>query len=171
MTEPIPTLSLHQPWATLVIQGHKLVETRNWPPPAKLIGRRIGVHATRKVTAHRVEQSPSEDWRGIIQEYNAELEKRLSANWERNIPTGAMLGTVLLTDRRRVTSQQELPQSRRELLFGEYSTGRWLWMLRDPQPFKEPIPTRGNRRIWWWQPPEDLPPEHRRDPANAPTLF
>ena len=40
-----PTLTLWQPWATLVAGNAKPLEFRSWPAPKHLRGRRIGVHA------------------------------------------------------------------------------------------------------------------------------
>lgn len=42
-------LSLWQPWASLMADGRKLIETRSWPPPVWLIGQNYAIHATMKV--------------------------------------------------------------------------------------------------------------------------
>lgn len=39
------TLTLHQPWASLVAVGAKSIETRPWRAPANMIGQRLIVHA------------------------------------------------------------------------------------------------------------------------------
>lgn len=41
-------LTLWQPWASLVIEGVKTIETRSWPCPPTLIGERIAIHAAAK---------------------------------------------------------------------------------------------------------------------------
>ena len=44
-------ITLHQPWASLIAEGVKTIETRSWAPPAALWGERIAIHAaTRKPT-------------------------------------------------------------------------------------------------------------------------
>ena len=45
----LPAITLHQPWASLVAHGIKNVETRSWPPPHGIIGKRIAIHAGRTV--------------------------------------------------------------------------------------------------------------------------
>ena len=40
-------ISLNQPFASLIAQGLKPYETRNWAPPESLIGHRIAIHATK----------------------------------------------------------------------------------------------------------------------------
>lgn len=44
----LPTLTLHQPYASLIAERIKTVETRTWPAPKKLIGETIGIHAAAK---------------------------------------------------------------------------------------------------------------------------
>ncbi|HRE01606.1 MAG TPA: hypothetical protein PLV68_09920, partial [Ilumatobacteraceae bacterium] len=42
-------LTLHQPFATLVGLGQKLIETRGQAAPRSVIGQRIAIHAAAKV--------------------------------------------------------------------------------------------------------------------------
>ncbi len=41
----LPTLTLHQPYASLIAEGVKTIETRSWKAPDALIGEVIGIHA------------------------------------------------------------------------------------------------------------------------------
>ena len=34
------------------------------------------------------------------------------------------------------------------LAFGDYSPGRWGWMLRDVRPLAVPVPARGQQGLW-----------------------
>jgi activating signal cointegrator 1 len=36
--------------------------------------------------------------------------------------------------------------------FGDFSPGRWAWLLTDVERFEEPIPATGRQRIWDWSP-------------------
>lgn len=51
----VPALTLWQPWASLVAEGVKTIETRSWPAPAALAGERIAIHAgaKRPLSCHR----------------------------------------------------------------------------------------------------------------------
>ena len=42
-------ISLWQPWASLMADGRKKIETRHWHPPAWLLGQELAIHATMKV--------------------------------------------------------------------------------------------------------------------------
>lgn len=48
MTDGLPTLTIHQPYASLIVLGVKTIETRSWAAPEALIGRYIGIHAAAK---------------------------------------------------------------------------------------------------------------------------
>ena len=41
------TISLWQPYASLIAAGVKTIETRGWAPPKRLMGQRIAIHAAR----------------------------------------------------------------------------------------------------------------------------
>ena len=47
-------ISLWEPWAWLVVHGHKPIETRTWCPPYRLAGKRIAIHAAKKVPSREV---------------------------------------------------------------------------------------------------------------------
>ena len=47
----LPALSFWQPYAWLIVNGHAAVDSREWSPPDKYIGKTIAIHASkRKVT-------------------------------------------------------------------------------------------------------------------------
>ena len=39
-----------------------------------------------------------------------------------------------------------------EKAFGDYSEGRYAWILEDAVQFDNPIPARGTLSIWEWTP-------------------
>ena len=41
-------ITLYQPWASLIPEGHKTIETRVRPPPLSLVGQRIAIHAGKR---------------------------------------------------------------------------------------------------------------------------
>lgn len=53
------------------------------------------------------------------------------------------------------TSYQRLPDEP-ELSFGDYSPGRFAWLLADIRPLSQPIPARGAQGLWDWQVPEGV---------------
>jgi hypothetical protein len=43
-----------------------------------------------------------------------------------------------------------------EVEFGDYSPGRWAWILDDIQPLREPVRARGAPGLWDWYPPLEI---------------
>ena len=41
-------ITLHQPWASLIAEGIKTIETRSWAPSREIIGQRIAIHAAKR---------------------------------------------------------------------------------------------------------------------------
>ena len=54
------TISLWQPYASLIAAGEKTIETRGWAPPKGVMGQRIAIHAAKAIeTADVRGQGPS----------------------------------------------------------------------------------------------------------------
>lgn len=133
-------LTITQPWATLVILGVKHWETRGWPIPVELRRpTRIAIHAAKGWMADDRQYADELHARGLIPVPAAEL------------PRGVVLGTVRLDGLARTTTAVTFPDATElELELGDYSPGRYAWLLGDPQPFPEPIPAKGALGLWTW---------------------
>lgn len=44
----------------------------------------------------------------------------------------------------------KIPPPEPELSFGDYTPGRYAWMLRDVRMLEKPIPVKGKQRLWEW---------------------
>jgi hypothetical protein len=134
----IRALALWQPWATLVALGVKTVETRDWPPPAWLIGQRFAIHATK-----------TQDWLHLCDD--EPFSHYVSAE---RLPLGAIVATAVLARCAPITEQGAAELERRtphEFAFGNYNLSegpRWAWVLRDIQPIEPAVPFRGGQRIF-----------------------
>ena len=132
-------LTLHQPWASLVAQGHQQFETRSRRPPYRQIGKPIAIHAG--LTEHRETRLDP-----IVQQL---LGPTL-------LPKGALLAVALLTAAYPTLpgtgglphDQETAPRPPYDHLFGNYSPGRWAWKLVDLHQLPEPIPYRGAMGLW-----------------------
>ena len=129
-------LTLWQPWASLIVLRHKRFETRSWKMDG-LIGERIAIHAAKR---------PSKD---LDYELINELAKL--ALDPAHLPLGAVVGSGVITALFRTEAiAPNLP--RPELVFGDYSPGRWAWRIEDVEALPEPVPARGRQGIWEWTP-------------------
>ena len=147
-------LTVHEPFASLIIAGIKTVETRSWPPPKRSCGLRIAIHsaaaepklprghpATRAAMTH-----------GLTHTY----------------ARGHVLGTVILGAPWRITRilghemvegvsllKEQLVRYRYPTdPYGDFPVGGWVWPLRHPQRFAEPVPATGQQKLWNWTPPK-----------------
>jgi activating signal cointegrator 1 len=159
----LPVVTLHQPWASLVLVGAKAFETRSWAPPVRLIGRSLGIHAGQTVV------------RRLPPDLAAAVVGLLGHNWIETVPTGRLLcitrvwGAWMTGERigdgniatvRAREGSPPLPGFREDL-FGDYAPGRWIWGLEQVTVVK-PLPARGRQRVW------SLPADElNRQPANG----
>jgi hypothetical protein len=158
-------ISLWQPWASLVAMNYKKIETRSWKAPEYLIGQRIAIHATKSMP-----RWVKELLRGFtkllgIKEYNG--------SWLYNLERGiGHFGKVVATAKLRkclkivknIGDSAYFEDSSwvcgNEYYFGDYTPGRFAWILEDIQPLKEPIPARGMQGIWEWKEGDSLASDH-----------
>jgi len=123
-------LSLSQPWATLVARGAKSIETSSWGTDHR---GPLAIHAANRIA------------RGMA--LIPRREPFASALGGARIEFGAILAVARLVDCRPTASVVgELDE--RELAFGDFSAGRWAWMLEGIEPLSEPVPLRGGRGLW-----------------------
>lgn len=128
-------ISLLQPWASLVVMGIKTIETRSWG--TKYRGP-ILIHA-------------SQGKAGSIFAEERAFKKYIPHF--KNLPFGAIIGQATITDVIRIENLN-LPEelinrlTMEEKAFGDYSEGRYAWILSDHIQFKNPIPARGTLSIW-----------------------
>ena len=166
MTERLRTLSLWQPWASLVMAGAKPFEFRGKPPPRTIIGKRIVIHATVK----KIDRNECLNMLRLLKmNEGAELclkpeqaipvlEKALDRSPDLmghgDLPWGAGLGTVMVG-----AGRDGLVIARNEFGVDHVDVGElnanWGWPMSDPEPWDMPVPAKGQQGIWFWPQPGD----------------
>lgn len=111
-------LTLHQPWASLIIWGPKRIENRTWHPHKTVLWKRIAIHAGKKLEKSTLEQYQSRILPGGLP-----------------VPLGAILGTAFV--------QGSVTESSDEFFMGPIG-----WMLTDIERFRVPIPCPGAQGLW-----------------------
>ena len=56
-------LSIWQPWASLIMSGHKKIETRSWPAPYSIRGQRIAIASTKTIRPDQRQAAAEDDFR------------------------------------------------------------------------------------------------------------
>lgn len=150
-------ISLHQPFASAVVLGSKRVETRGWETSHR---GPIAIHASKHFTIDGLRRiACSWTWCGVLRFAGVHMAGR---NLWDVLPFGAVVGTANLVDCRPTDSftvaeldTQRLPTGEdgkhyawTERMLGDYSPGRFGWILSDPVLLIDPIPVRGRQRIF-----------------------
>jgi hypothetical protein len=146
------TITLHQPWASLIAIEAKPFETRCWAPPVSAIGTRIAVHAGLHVEKRLAPALA----KAVISLFGP--------NWASIVPRGQILCTALLVGAWKtgksvsgkgamaeVTDCVDGSPERKFVktdVYGDYARGRWAWLLADLQLMRPTIPARGYQKFW-----------------------
>lgn len=141
-------LTLTQPWATLVAIGAKRIETRSWPTRYR---GPVAIHAAKGLSSIGGHS-------GLINLCLEQPFARVLAMAGKgllvpghDLPLGEVLATAQLIDCI-PTYRVAANVSDQEEAFGDFSPGRWAWMLADIRQLPTPVPARGSLGLWNWQP-------------------
>ena len=135
------TISLWQPYASLVIAGTKRFETRGRRPPQALEGVRIAIHAARKPI-------PAGCYSAAL---HALCGRLFGEDYASTLPYGAVVGTVRLSGSKPV-EEIAAGLGRDEEICGDWSPGRFAWSLESPEGLPSPVPAVGRQGWWNWVP-------------------
>jgi len=148
----LQALTLWQPWASLLIGGYKRFETRSWRP----------FYKTRFWCAvHAAKNSPKPAMKMLDRHSQhflpaaAECLQEMGYDDFVELPCGAILG-VVLWETIRPTVELEEQASELDLLFGDWTAGRFAWKVARAQRFNVPIPARGSQGLWQWELPSSM---------------
>lgn len=141
-------ITIWQPWAELIIRGHKTLETRSWATSYTGI---IAIHAG------KYRKLPHEIYEQIAEAIGIAPEK-YDTSWlhtlEQGIPVrrfGAVLGTAIMGEALPTTLKIA---SHKEKALGDFAHGRYAWPLQGVRPLDFPIQATGKQGIWNWVPPD-----------------
>src|SRR6476661_5362260 len=147
----VKALTLTQPWATLVAVGENSIETRSWGTSYR---GPLSIHSAKGFPRDARELCRMSPYRGRLRRHG--YADALS------LPLGALIAVAELVDVMKFTrgslrdvraraKRRELPPH--EADFGDFSPGRYGWVLTDVRALREPIPARG--MLGLWEVPED----------------
>lgn len=138
-------ITIIQPWASLIALGEKKIETRSWR--TKYRGP-ILIHAGKSVDHEICKTTPFSATlidNGII--------------FQKDMPTGVIIAKAEIVDCIGIDLGTDPPNrvaymkngkkvTGNEFSFGDYSPGRYAWILDNIEPLKEPIPAKGQLSLW-----------------------
>jgi hypothetical protein len=148
----IKIITIWQPWASLLVENKKHIETRSW---ATSYRGPIGIHAAKKC--------PLDGLFIMCKETRTLVFKALgflgdTVNWQQEFPSGVILGYANLTDCKLITEEfAELIKTMtpNEYAFGDFTPGRYAWVMDNPIKLKHPLQAKGMQRLWEHEVPEE----------------
>jgi len=123
-------LSIIEPWATLIKEKQKYIETRSWKTNYR---GEIFIHASLKKINKNDEH---------IQEL-LKLIPNLEMNYGHIICKANLIDCVYMDEK----YINKIKENKKEYLCGDYQVGRYAWVLDNIEPL-EPIKIKGNLGIW-----------------------
>ena len=139
-------LTLTQPWATLVAVGAKTLETRSWGTRHRGL---IAIHAAKEPPADLEALSRAEPFYTALRHHDGGGGALSVGD---SLPRGAIIAIASVTACHRSDSptveQLLRARPRRERRFGDFSSGRWVWVLDDVRQVESPLPCRGTLGLW-----------------------
>lgn len=149
------TLTVWQPWSSLIMLGAKPFEFRNWDYRTRapgLVGQRIVIHAG----ARRVHPQEIMDLLARIAAKESSLNDEIALPLLRRISAAHKCQGVVELSAGMGTAVLGKPRPVGELFGGKghdsdrLNHHRWAWPLTDIQPFKPPVPMKGMQGFWEW---------------------
>lgn len=165
-------ITIWQPWASLLAIGAKKYETRSW---ATNYRGPIAIHAAKKdpcmisfIGLDEFDAAASEALEKAGQSYTwcllpkgkiiatAELvnvwyivaHPGTNIDIAKHIPIGA---ESMTNDKHATDFSDYFVPTEQEILFGDWTPGRYAWELANVKMLPEPIPAKGQQRIWNWE--------------------
>lgn len=133
-----PCLTMHQPWASLLIYGIKRIEGRSWLAPVR---GRLWIHAASKVPDPETIKAVEEFYREIYKVHGIE-----DIKFPENYPISRLLGCVEVVGCitcEEVRNWEELPEGVR--LEGQTE---FCWLCEKPQRLIIPFEMRGQQGVY-----------------------
>jgi activating signal cointegrator 1 len=167
----VKAISLWQPWASLIACGMKPYETRHWSPPRELIGQTIAIHAAKKRDKDGIDLAEELTYQDHVigdTRFSAQIDSIpddfLDCFGQAVLPLGRVVCTAKLEAAFQLGEEADgasVPAARivrrlapRPMLeyvvvprdrYGDYSAGRWAWLLTDVKPLLQPPPAIGRQ--------------------------
>ncbi len=144
-------LSLMQPWASLIVTGAKKIETRSWATKYRGL---LAIHASKKWNPDQASKLSIWQFQGGLAPLVGKPLDLTGSSWsgvmDYDLPRGAILATCELVD---CIPTDDLTQKQigTDAPFGDFSLGRYAWILENVKPLEVPVPAKGALSLWDWE--------------------
>ena len=124
-------VSIIEPWASLIKEKVKYIETRSWKTNYR---GKLYIHASLK-------KVPKKDER---------INNLITLLKDKDFKYGHIIAEATLVDCIYMDEDfiSKIKNNNQEYICGEYSIGRYAWVLEDIKELSKPIPAKGSLGIW-----------------------
>lgn len=124
-------VSIIEPWASLIKEKVKYIETRSWKTNYR---GKIYIHASLK-------KVPKKDER---------INNLITLLKDKDFKYGHIIAEATLVDCIYMDEEfiSKIKNNNQEYICGEYSIGRYAWVLEDIKELSKPITAKGSLGIW-----------------------
>jgi hypothetical protein len=165
----LKALALTQPWASLMAEGYKTIETRNFRRSHRGW---LAIYATKNFHEDAQDTCMDDPFYDDLCAHDYLLHRRDARmqataaginldnvqRTEYNLPLGMVVALVHVWDIQISEGIWRRPSPdgsvwdaftrEREMAYGDYRPGRWCWITNDVLKLPEPVPTRGMPGMW-----------------------
>ena len=138
------TLTFLQPWATLVALEAKRIETRSWRTSYR---GPLAIHSSKGMPKAAISLCWDVPFRTALEAGGYRAGNSPATN-PFGLPLGAVIAVVELIDVYYITLENRPVEP--EYSFGDYTPGRFAWVLRDVCRLPNPEPAKGRLGLWEW---------------------
>ena len=165
-------ITIWQPWASLIAVGAKGFETRSWKTSYR---GPIAIHAAARKCPQQKDLS-YESFNAITEAITLSF-GQWRFDWD-NIPLGCIIATAELAEIWRIVhypgtnidvakhipvgGELDVPKHHPdfhktiiptdlEMLYGDWTPGRYAWQIENVKMLPEPIPCKGQQGLWKWE--------------------
>lgn len=140
-------ITIWQPWASLLVMGQKLYETRSWT--TTYCGP-IAIHAAKRPVRRTLDALVADrrdGWVTLDYLYEGLFTHPGSLD---QLPTGAIVGTGYLLRCNLIDEAFVAQLTPQERALGDFTLGRYAWEFEQMAQLAAPIPARGAQGLWNW---------------------
>ena len=137
------TITILEPWASLIADGAKRIETRSWSTKHR---GSLAIHVGKSLKEWHLDLA----WK---EPFFSALKLQYVEGVGISYSPGCIIAKCNLVDCIKMTPEFiDLVKTAEghEYEFGDYAVGRYAWILEDVKRLEKPIPARGDLSIWEW---------------------
>ena len=126
-------ITLIEPWGSLIMMGKKTIETRSWKTNYRGV---LYIHTSKKLA-----KRTDEKFLKAMELVNG------------NTICGAIIAKCILSDCIEITdtfAEQIFLSDATNYMLGDYTVGRFAWVLTEITPLSKAIPAVGKQGFWYY---------------------